>query len=110
MMIQEFTERTGFYPDQALYRAIEARYNDFDGNKDDFCKAYKENTDGLAEMIQREANEVRYNMERSHAVELAQLTKQLDNVWEDLGDALTVLDRELEWKPYGGRGTKHEPG
>ncbi len=105
MMISEFTERTGFYPDGALYEVIEAHYIDFDGDKDDFCKAYKENTDGLAEMIQNEANIVRYNMERNHTAELAQLTKQLDKAREDLGDALTALDRELEWKPSADCGT-----
>ncbi len=105
MMISEFTERTGFYPDQTLYEIIEAHYIDFNGDKDAFCKAYKENTDGLAEKIQYEANMARYNVERNHTAELTQLTKQLDKAREDLGDALTALDRELEWRPYNGCGT-----
>ncbi len=53
MTLQEFTERTGFYPDDALYKTIEAYCS---GDMDAFCKAYKENEDGLAERIQRETN------------------------------------------------------
>jgi len=62
MMIQEFTERTGFYPDDALYEIIEEHYIAFGGSKDDFCKAYKENVDGLAEQIQYEANMARHGI------------------------------------------------
>ncbi len=105
MTLQEFTDRTGFYPDQVLYEVIEAHYIDFNGDIDAFCKAYKENTYGLAEKIQREANMARYEMERNHVTERAQLSKQLDKAREDLGDALTALDRELEWKPSADCGT-----
>ncbi len=105
MTLKKFIDRTGFYPDWALYEVIQAHYVGFNGGIDSFCKAYKENTDGLAEKIQNEANMARYNVERNHAAELAQLTKRLDKVWEDLGDALTALDRELEWKPCADCGT-----
>lgn len=55
MNIQEFTDRTGFYPSMELYAVIEQAYMEQSADKDAFCKAYKENTDGLAEKIQREA-------------------------------------------------------
>jgi len=76
MTLEEFTERTGIYPDQMLYRAIENYYNieyDVFTGKDTFFKAYKENANGLAETIQRDADE--------------------------------AIDRELEWKPCKTHGT-----
>ncbi len=56
MTLQEFTECTGFYPDDTLYGVIEMYYTLFIGDKDAFYKAYKENVGGLAEKIQQEAN------------------------------------------------------
>ena len=38
MMISEFIDRTGYEPDAREYRAIEAAYYDFYGDKDQFCK------------------------------------------------------------------------
>ena len=40
MMIHEFTERTGYEPTMEEYRFIEESYYDFDGQKDEFCKAW----------------------------------------------------------------------
>jgi len=122
MLITEFTEHTGFYPNDDLYKIIEAHYMDFNGNKDAFCKAYKKNTGGLAEIIQHEANMARFkaekpvdtadidrltkekdrlaNQERTHAKEIDKLTKQLNEEQENLRETLAALDRELEWKPY----------
>ena len=33
MMIEEFEKRTGFYPTQVQYEAIERAYMDFDGDR-----------------------------------------------------------------------------
>jgi len=127
MLITEFTERTGFYPDEALYKVIEAHYMDFNGNKDAFCKAYKKNTDGLAEIIQHEANIASFKAEKpvdasdvdrltkekdrlaaqeqTHAIEIDKLTKQLNEAQDNLRETLAALDRELEWKPCNDCGT-----
>lgn len=56
MLIQEFEQRTGYYPSAKEYAVIEQAYYTFDGDKDAFCKAYKGNKDGLAQRIQRIAN------------------------------------------------------
>lgn len=40
MMKCEFEERTGFWPSDEEYHYIEDSYYEFDGNKDDFCKAW----------------------------------------------------------------------
>lgn len=47
MMMKEFTERTGYEPTQEEYGFIEESYYDFDGNKDEFCRAWlKDKKDG----------------------------------------------------------------
>lgn len=100
MMINEFTERTGVYPTADLYRAIEDAYYDFDGNKDAFCKAYKENKDGLAERIATAAQEITEGRMRAKdaTVKAAEASK---TALEDRIKLLEAqLERELEWKPW----------
>ena len=47
MMMSEFTERTGCYPNCDEYHYIEESYYEFDGNKDKFCEQWiKDNADG----------------------------------------------------------------
>lgn len=40
MMMSEFTERTKYEPSFKEYAEIEEAYYEFDGNKDEFCKAW----------------------------------------------------------------------
>ncbi len=98
MMIEEFEQRTGFYPTMKQYAAIERAYMDFDGDKDAFCKAYKKNADGIAERIQREVNMDILKQERDQAAELARRDTEIECLKKD-------LDRELEWRPSEGTGT-----
>ena len=56
MLRTEFEKLTGFYPTESHYSAIEVAYMEFDGDKLEFCRKYKENEDGIAEKIQVEAN------------------------------------------------------
>lgn len=100
MTYKEFTERTGFYPEANLYKAIEDAYYDFDGDKDQFCEAYKANKDGMAEAIARAGCR---NAER----EIKRYEDQLWDVQDDLKEANrkikmleAQLEREQEWKPY----------
>lgn len=48
---KEFEEMTNIPISTALYEVIEKEYMLFEGNKQTFCKAYKENANGLAERI-----------------------------------------------------------
>jgi len=98
MMLEEFEQRTGFYPTLVQYAAIERAYTDFDGDKDAFCKAYKKNVDGMAERIQREVNTATLKEERDQAAELARRDAEIERLKKE-------LDRELEWKPSEGAGT-----
>lgn len=93
MMREEFEQRTGFYPSQSLYEAIEKYYSVFSGDKDAFCKAYKKDTDGLATKIQREAdmaaNKAQQEVERA-----------LKGMEARIAELEKALEREQEWKPY----------
>ena len=93
MMIEEFEQRTGFYPTLVLYAAIEAAYYEFDGDKDAFCRAYKKNADGIAERIQREANMETIRHESSQAAEISRRTAEIERLKKE-------LEREQEWNPY----------
>lgn len=94
MNIKEFSDRTGFYPSFELYTVIEAHYMEQSGDKDAFCRAYKENTDGLAEKIQREANSRRFKADRQHTAELTRRDVEINRLSKE-------LEREQEWKPFG---------
>ncbi len=93
MMLEEFEQRTGFYPTLAQYAAIERAYMEFDGDKDAFCKAYKKNADGMAERIQREVNLDTIKKEREQADELTRRDAEIERLKKE-------LEREQEWKPY----------
>ena len=100
MLYREFTERTGIYPDANMYAAIEDAYYDFDGDKNDFCKAYKANKDGLAEKIAISSC-------KRAEIALNKKDEEIEDVRDDLNQAKAKimrleaqLERELEWKPY----------
>lgn len=64
MLQAEFETLTGIYPDATLYSAIEREYtrqtedgHDVWPDKYVFCESYKDNTDGLAEKIQKAADD-----------------------------------------------------
>lgn len=93
MLIQEFEQRTGYYPSAKEYAVIEQAYYAFDGDKDAFCKAYKENKNGLAEQIQFTVN--------AEAAKAERLASEKISLLEEKVRALQVLlEAEQEWKPY----------
>ena len=100
MMMREFEEMTGIYPTATMYKAIEAAYMEFDGDKQAFCAAYKKNKDGIAEKIQRDAMQA----EASEAQELANQIKSLKKDIQIQQVQITRLEEKLEreqgWKPY----------
>jgi len=100
MMIEEFEQMAGFFPSQSLYAVIERHYQNFGGDKDAFCKAYKENTNGLASKIQRDADmwDIKTAREaeqvaRNCEIRIAELEKDLERMKKS-------LDQEQAWKPY----------
>ena len=93
MMMEEFEQRTGFFPSQSLYAVIERYYVKFPGGKDAFCQAYKENADGLAYKIQREADKEAIKVEIEHCEELSCRNEQILKLIKE-------LEREQEWELY----------
>ena len=93
MMIQEFEQLTGIFPSVQLYSIIENAYMEFDGDKVAFCKAYKENTDGIALKIQREAT-------LADAKALIEHDAQIKRMKEEIESLKKQVEREQEWKPY----------
>lgn len=107
MSRDEFEERTGFFPSQSLYGIIEKYYTVFPGDKDEFCKAYKENEDGLAWKIQEEADSADFNADQEHSTEITRLSVQITQLAKELEHRkikIARLEKELEqgqdWKPY----------
>lgn len=100
MLIEEFEKRTGIFPTVELYRAIEARYNATDMDKDDFCKLYKKNTDGMAEAIARDASMEALKKEREMKVEIRKKDEQIDGLKKQIEDLKRQLDRAQGWEPY----------
>lgn len=92
-MMKEFEARTGIHPTEDLYRMIEIFYYDFDGDKDEFCKAYKDNANGLADQIRNKTDiERRLNAHK--------MKEQIDQQAAEIEKLTKQLERELEWKPY----------
>lgn len=97
MMLQEFEVRTGFYPSQDLYKAIEGAYMEGNLDKDAFCKAYKQNENGMAEAIAQKVSIASIiaadKAEKENVKKASDLEKEIERL-------KAQLEREQEWKPY----------
>ena len=93
MMLEEFKERTGRYPSIAEFKAIQNAYMSFDGDKDDFCRAYLENENGLAEKIRRAIDTEYLRAKNKSKTKIVELESKIRKLEEE-------LDREMEWKPF----------
>lgn len=105
MLREEFEKRTGIYPTSRLYQIIENHYNATDIDKDEFCKLYKNNIDGLAEKIQMEADETAWKADHKQEAENHKKIETKEAEIRDLKRLVETLserlDKELEWKPRG---------
>lgn len=103
MMISEFIERTGFQPTAEEYAKIEEAYYDFDGDKNDFCKAFVKNG-GELKIYKSRADEIArlrglmLETEKQYKKDIADRDRRIDQLTAE-------LDRELEWKPAKNTGT-----
>lgn len=98
MLITEFEALTGIYPSAETYCEIEKQYVNFHGNKQEFCKAYVENRDGLATKIQTLANMAACRREKEKNQEIGNLQSIIQKLKEKIGR----LDAKLGWMPYDG--------
>lgn len=106
MTIKEFTERTGFYPTYEHYKFIEKSYMNFDGDKDAFCKAFRENADGIAEKIARAADRDFEKEAEAGKKAYARMEERIARQADIINDLQTKLDAELEWTPCKDVGTR----
>lgn len=93
MMREEFEKLTGHFPGILEYREIEKQYMAMDVEKQEFCRRWKENADGLQEKIQRAINDAWYKEYTEHGKEVVRLEKQVE-------DLKAQLDKELQWVPH----------
>lgn len=99
MMKEEFERLTGFFPTAEMYKVIEKRYMNFDGDKADFCKAFKRNQNGLAEKIQFEADKLKYREERQKEEAAEKAEAEIERLKAEIERMKERLDEEQEWKP-----------
>ena len=93
MTMDEFERLTGFHPTLPHYEEIEKRYMAFNGDKQAFCMAYKDNKDGMADSIARAAFMKELNEKQI-------LYKQIGEKDKEIECLRRKLEREQEWKPY----------
>ena len=106
MNMKEFTERTGFYPTYEHYKFIEKSYMNFDGDKDAFCKAFRENTDGIAEKIARAADRDFETKAEAGKQAHARMEERIARQASIINDLQAQLDAELEWTTCKSAGTR----
>lgn len=93
MQLKEFEALTGFYPTSDLYAAIEEAYQVFEGDKAAFCKAFRENEDGIAESIRNKANTAQF-------IAASDANRRVLDLEDQVKTLQRKLDQELEWSPY----------
>lgn len=93
MLREEFEKLTGFYPTSNLYTCIENAYVNFNGDKIEFCKAYKENRNGLAEKIRDKVNTDNYQSGMIKKQTMSKLYQEIDQLKKK-------LEKEQEWTVY----------
>ena len=103
MMMSEFTERTGFTPTADEYAKIEEAYYNFNGDKNDFCRAFIAQG-GEKKVYEARATEI--ERLKGQIVELEKMFKADSEKQEKrIADLQAQLDKELEWKPSERTGT-----
>lgn len=100
MLQKEFEQMTGIYPTIELYQAIEARYGASKMKKDEFCRLYKENKDGLAESIQYEVNRELICSEERQKKEIRKRDMEIDFLEKQIKSLEAELDKVRGWEKY----------
>ena len=100
MLRQEFERLTGFYPSTEMYNVIEQYYSDYDGDKNLFCDAYKNNLNGIAEVIQCKADKLHYSKSQSAVKREKELEEEIRQLKCQIEKLKQKLEDEEEWQPY----------
>lgn len=104
MLIQEFTDMTGFEPTMEEYKEIELMYLNFEGDKQAFCEDFVKQNRGK-EMYRLRAEYIKElesqlaDQEKEHKDQMAKLLAENARLQEE-------LDQELDWQLAGCAGTQ----
>ena len=93
MLRSEFEILTGIYVTDDMYKFIEGAYMQLKVDKSVFCERYKNNKDGLAQVIQQEANRRKLLNDEEVLNENCRLHDKIKRLEAE-------LDKEKEWEPY----------
>lgn len=93
MLQSEFEILTGIYVTDDMYKFIEGAYMQLKLDKSVFCERYKNNKDGLAQVIQQEANRRKLLNDEEVLNENCRLHDKIKRLEAE-------LDKEQEWEPY----------
>jgi len=96
MMMEEFTERTGFEPTMEEYAEIEEAYYSFNGDKNAFCKHWVE-TVGIKGICEARAEKIA-RLHSTMMVTEKELMKTISENEKKIARLEAELDREQEWK------------
>lgn len=104
MLLEEFEKRTNIFVPGEYFDVIHQFYMDTEMDKDQFCEAYKNNTDNLAVKIKMAYVEKRTREQVDVCHRLEAEEKKWQNTVKELRSEISLLTRKLEceqeWKPY----------
>jgi len=98
MMQSEFTELTKIYVTSSQYAEIEKRYMEMNISKQEFCKLYKANKDGIQEGCAREASMNEWKKEMNAEKEAKEWQRKFDREQETLRNRNKDLSNANEEK------------
>ncbi|MBQ9257472.1 MAG: hypothetical protein IJ181_10190 [Acidaminococcaceae bacterium] len=100
MLRSEFEILTGIYVTDDLYSCIEEVYMESKEDKRVFCEKYKQNSDGLAQVIQQNACRRIMQNEKSHQKEIDTQIAIANGLQKEVDRLSKELEKEQGWEPY----------
>lgn len=95
MMQSEFTELTKIHVDGAMYTEIENRYIESGLSKQEFCKMYKANKDGMQEAVAYEASIKKAIEMDKKDQEIRNLKKEIENLKKEIESINRIREMDL---------------
>lgn len=96
MLLEEFEKRTNIFVPGEYFDVIHQFYIDTEMDKDQFCEAYKNNTDNLAVKIKMAYVEKRTREQVAVCHRLEAEEKKWQNTVKELRSEIALLTRRLE--------------
>ena len=104
MLLEEFEKKTNIFVPGEYFDVIHQFYMDTEMDKDQFCRAFKNNTGNLAVKVKVAYVEKRTREQIAVCRRLETEEKKWQNKMKELKSEIALLSRKLEreqeWKPY----------